>query len=169
MRPTATSGEAVAGRGLDLAAATAMRPAAAVVEIPAEAVAIAQVVPIPEPVAPAVAAGPANVPPVDVPRLEPVAFADVKPFVNTDLAPAPIQVAEEKVVAVAIVPDKIDKPREIVKVEIPKHIARPGCKNFGTFVDFVRSPQLASREAKDDSKLVFLLHVSGDFDDDAFT
>jgi hypothetical protein len=46
---------------------------------------------------------------------------------------------------------------------------RPGCENFGTFVDFVRSPQVAYKEAKEERKLVFLLHVSGNFEDDALT
>ena len=166
MRSTAESDEAVTeSPRFAPAAAPPTKP-------PALVLAVAQVVsdvePV-EPVAAPVVPEPANVPTVEAPCKVPVAFADVRPFQNADLAPVPVQVAEEKPVAVAVVLDKVEKPRDEIKLEIPKHKPKPGCKNFGTFVDFVRSPQLASREAKDDSKLVFLLHVSGDFDDDAFT
>ncbi|HVS39954.1 MAG TPA: hypothetical protein VMS17_30630 [Gemmataceae bacterium] len=43
------------------------------------------------------------------------------------------------------------------------------CQTFGTSVDFAVSPAAAEKQAAHDGKLVFLLHVSGDFEDDAFT
>ena len=40
---------------------------------------------------------------------------------------------------------------------------------FGTAVNFVASPKLAGEEAKKDHKLLFVLHVSGNFEDPGFT
>jgi hypothetical protein len=39
------------------------------------------------------------------------------------------------------------------------------CGNFGTAVHFENSPSLAARKAKKEHKLVFVLHVSGIFED----
>jgi hypothetical protein len=36
-------------------------------------------------------------------------------------------------------------------------------------VNFAASPAAAEKEAAKEGKLVFLVHVSGDFEDDAFT
>jgi hypothetical protein len=165
MRPAPESSERVRATPSPLAAAASApkpQPVVATVETPTAPVGIAQIGVEPKPVDPVaepVEPKPVALPPVEAPRQAPVVFADVKPFET--VAPAPVQVAEEKPVAVAVVPE----PRDAVKLHKP----RPGCANFGTFVDFVRSPQKAMRLAKDDGKLVFLLHVSGDFDDDAFT
>lgn len=43
------------------------------------------------------------------------------------------------------------------------------CGSFGTRVEFFHSPSLAAREAKKEHKLVFVLHVSGNFEDPRFT
>jgi hypothetical protein len=43
------------------------------------------------------------------------------------------------------------------------------CGSFGTRVEFVNSPSEAARRAKQDEKLVFVLHVSGHFEDPRFT
>jgi hypothetical protein len=43
------------------------------------------------------------------------------------------------------------------------------CGSYGTTVDFVGSPTEAARQAKKDQKLVFVLHVSGHFEDPKFT
>jgi hypothetical protein len=40
---------------------------------------------------------------------------------------------------------------------------------FGTKVDFVDSPKEAAALAKKEEKLVFVLHVSGNFEDPRFT
>lgn len=46
----------------------------------------------------------------------------------------------------------------------------PGsCGRFGTKVDFVATPVEAARQAKKEHKLVFVLHVSGLFEDPRFT
>ncbi len=44
---------------------------------------------------------------------------------------------------------------------------KPAC--YGTKVDFVDSPKEAAALAKKEEKLVFVLHVSGHFEDPRFT
>jgi hypothetical protein len=43
------------------------------------------------------------------------------------------------------------------------------CGSHGTTIDFVDTPSEAARQAKKDEKLVFVLHVSGHFEDPRFT
>lgn len=43
------------------------------------------------------------------------------------------------------------------------------CGAHGTTVEFVDTPREAARKAKDEQKLVFILHVSGNFEDPRFT
>ena len=43
------------------------------------------------------------------------------------------------------------------------------CGRFGTRVEFLSTPSEAARQAKKDEKLVFVLHVSGHFEDPRFT
>lgn len=44
---------------------------------------------------------------------------------------------------------------------------KSGC--FGTTIDFVDTPKEAAAQAKKEEKLVFILHVSGNFEDPRFT
>jgi hypothetical protein len=46
---------------------------------------------------------------------------------------------------------------------------KPGCGKFGTQVEFVATPSEAARQAAKEEKLVFVLHVSGHFEDPRFT
>ena len=41
--------------------------------------------------------------------------------------------------------------------------------DFGTAVHFLKTPSEAARQALKEQKLVFVLHVSGDFEDPDFT
>lgn len=43
------------------------------------------------------------------------------------------------------------------------------CGGYGTSVDFVSTPSEAARQARQEQKLVFVLHVSGHFEDPKFT
>jgi hypothetical protein len=43
------------------------------------------------------------------------------------------------------------------------------CGSHGTTVDFVDTPAKAAKVAKKEEKLVFVLHVSGNFEDPRFT
>jgi hypothetical protein len=46
---------------------------------------------------------------------------------------------------------------------------KPACGNHGTTIDFVDTPKEAAAQAKKAGKLVFVLHVSGHFEDPRFT
>lgn len=49
----------------------------------------------------------------------------------------------------------------------PKGYCETG--SVGTAIDFLDSPSEAAKEARKDGKLVFVLHVSGTFEDPRFT
>ncbi len=46
---------------------------------------------------------------------------------------------------------------------------KAACGNHGTAIDFVDTPREAAAQAKKEKKLVFVLHVSGNFEDPRFT
>jgi hypothetical protein len=50
-----------------------------------------------------------------------------------------------------------------------KEPSEASCGSYGTSVKFMSSPSEAARRAKTEEKLVFVLHVSGHFEDPAFT
>jgi hypothetical protein len=58
-------------------------------------------------------------------------------------------------------------PRPVTEAPAPR--ARPACETFGTSVEFVANPREAARQAADDHKLLFVLHVSGNFEESQFT
>jgi hypothetical protein len=47
--------------------------------------------------------------------------------------------------------------------------SRPACGKYGTSVTFLDSPTEAARQALKKRKLLFVLHVAGNFEDDKFT
>jgi hypothetical protein len=49
---------------------------------------------------------------------------------------------------------------------LPTH---KSCGSFGTKVEFVETPSEAARLALKEEKLVFVLHISGHFEDPRFT
>jgi hypothetical protein len=52
---------------------------------------------------------------------------------------------------------------------ILKDKAEATCGSHGTRIDFVDTPTQAAKIAKKEEKLVFVLHVSGNFEDPRFT
>jgi hypothetical protein len=58
------------------------------------------------------------------------------------------------------------KPSELASLPSP---GAPTCESFGTRVEFVRNPTDAARLAREENKLMFVLHISGNFEDDKFT
>ena len=56
-----------------------------------------------------------------------------------------------------------------------KKVAKPAkeeggtCGSHGTTIDFVDTPAQAAKQARKEGKLVFVLHVSGNFEDPRFT
>jgi hypothetical protein len=51
----------------------------------------------------------------------------------------------------------------------PPKADEPECGSFGTAVEFVATPREAAEQAKKEQKLVFVLHVSGHFEDPGLT
>ena len=56
-----------------------------------------------------------------------------------------------------------DGPKAVKKSE------ESTCGEFGTSVHFEKTPSEAARRALKEEKLVFVLHVSGNFEDSKFT
>jgi hypothetical protein len=50
-----------------------------------------------------------------------------------------------------------------------KPVQQGSCGSFGTSVEFVSTPSEAAQQAKKEQKLVFVLHVSGHFEDPKLT
>ncbi|HMF12286.1 MAG TPA: hypothetical protein VKE94_08265 [Gemmataceae bacterium] len=46
---------------------------------------------------------------------------------------------------------------------------QPACESYGTAIKFSSRPAQAARQARHDGKLLFLLHVSGNFEEAKFT
>jgi hypothetical protein len=63
-------------------------------------------------------------------------------------------------------PGPIDK---FIDKQKDKDGCKEGCGRFGTRIDFYKSPQEAAKEAVKEEKLVFVLHLSGIFEDSKFT
>ena len=61
------------------------------------------------------------------------------------------------------------KPIRPTPGTLPVIKPKPGCGGHGTQIDFVATPSEAARRAKKEEKLVFVLHVSGHFEDPRFT
>lgn len=62
---------------------------------------------------------------------------------------------------------EIERPVEKKKVGPPAEIG--GCKTFETYLAFRKSPAEALKLAKRDDKLVLMLHLAGNIEDDGFT
>ena len=51
----------------------------------------------------------------------------------------------------------------------PTKADKPACGSHGTTIEFVDTPNDAAKQARKEEKLVFVLHVSGHFEDPRFT
>jgi hypothetical protein len=66
--------------------------------------------------------------------------------------------------------ETVPQPRHSQEtVPQPNESPAPRLETFGTRVDFLPSPEAACRQAAGASKLAFILHVSGYFEDPGFT
>ena len=102
--------------------------------------------------------------------------AQDEPFPAVDVAKLPV--AQEPPPAAQ--PAPADPVPQAVAVSIPNpkndpppappaDAPVPACQNFGTAVAFRNSPVEAARQADKNQKLLFVLHVSGNFESDCFT
>jgi hypothetical protein len=126
---------------------------------------------------PATESGPSRVQPEAAPRAErqpePAALTDLDPVIPI---PAPPSAGLEQLVASAAlsVPTAVPSPWTSSAVAperpaAPPTAARRPVVPCGTSVEFISNPTLAGEHAREDRKLLFLLHVSGDFEDPGFT
>ena len=106
--------------------------------------------------------------------------APVRPAVKQEKA-VPKELTPEQLQPVArevAPPDRPDSvpeppaPQPVAPAPVPPPVvvkAPPGTETFGTSVVFVRTPLVAARQAREQQKLLFILHVSGDFEEACFT
>jgi hypothetical protein len=118
----------------------------------------------------AVDPGPAEGPAADAPPTPPADGPEAPPAAPPEAtrdadAGAPAAVAP----AVPPPPEPAAPTPAPAAAPTPAPAAACSAETFGTGVDFVSSPAEAYRRAKADGKLVFLLHVSGNFEDSCFT
>ena len=66
------------------------------------------------------------------------------------------------------VPGPAVRPVKPIKPNVPKK-DEAVCGSHGTHVEFFDTPSEAAKVAKKEQKLVFVLHVSGNFEDPRFT
>jgi hypothetical protein len=148
----------------------------------AEPVAVASLLPQVAPATPATPAAPAVAtvpePQKDETRLEldskPEPLQPNKPAAKEQLAdPAPVMPV---VVAAAPMVAPPDPPAPRAAPEVPavdKPAACAECQkkagSYGTSLEFAESPTEAAKLASKQSKLMFVVHISGNFEDDKFT
>jgi len=78
---------------------------------------------------------------------------------SAGLCLAPLMVA-----GLALAESKVPNKLAVTTVE-----EKPSCGQHGTTIDFLDSPKDAAVQARKEGKLVFVLHVSGNFEDPRFT
>jgi hypothetical protein len=67
-------------------------------------------------------------------------------------------------------PPRLPRVEPNAFVSLPQAPARnPGCQQYRTAVDFYDSPAVATKNAVKEDKLVFVLHVAGNFEEPGFT
>ncbi len=98
---------------------------------------------------------------------------EIRPVVEVTSAPREILIDPAVVTALS---DSFRKflasatPQPAVAALPPRAKLIPdGCQAYGTAVHFVKSPVEAFQEAANREKLVFILHLSGNIEDDGFT
>jgi len=67
------------------------------------------------------------------------------------------------------IPRPVPRPVPVPVKPIVPEKTEGTCGTFGTQVEFVDTPGLAAQQALKEGKLVFVLHVSGNFEDPRFT
>jgi hypothetical protein len=86
---------------------------------------------------------------------------DEQPVVPLDLPRQPAATAQ--------VPPKASEATKALEPDPVRSPERPARESFGTSIEFVSNPTDAARLARQENKLLFVLHISGNFEDDQFT
>jgi outer membrane biosynthesis protein TonB len=115
-------------------------------------------------------------PPADEPRASTSVAAAPAPAADEAERPAPTLPPPEpkQPSATAQAPSRPPPPADDQKDPFltglaPAATDGPSCRQFGTSVHFVDSPTQAAALALKEQKLLFVLHVAGNFEDDKFT
>jgi hypothetical protein len=113
----------------------------------------------------------AQVPSQATPRLiieEPIvpgtARPEAPPFALSAKAPLPGPIPSPKFQDLAMI---LQPPAP--EIQVDNNPQDTTCDTYGTSVNFMRSPTAAARKAGKEDKLLFTLHVSGNFEDPQFT
>lgn len=120
--------------------------------------AVAMLAPVEAPIEIQIPTAPVEeIPPMPEPSPEPVVVP---------VLPPPQEPAQTVVYATAA-PERKPEPA----LEIPAAPAKPAVcpANIGTQITFVKDPPEAFQRAREEKKLVFLIHLSGNFEDKEFT
>jgi hypothetical protein len=91
-----------------------------------------------------------------------------KPETSPPLTPAPLVETKPEKAKVEAKPAEPEMPKVLVEKKAPE-VCKPPTSLLGTSVEFVDNPATAARTAAREEKLLFVLHVSGNFEDPAFT
>jgi hypothetical protein len=102
-----------------------------------------------------------------------VSAKETLPTPTERISPEPQKPAEPQNIVKAPAPaesvdDETPEAPPLAEPTQPAKMAQKG-DLCGTAVEFVASPKLAAQQAIREQKLVFVLHVSGDFEDPDFT
>jgi hypothetical protein len=94
---------------------------------------------------------------------QPVTLLPDQPVCSTKLA----TVTKEPPTCTTNLPTTAGNEPSVCSTDVPA--ANRNDPTYGTAIHFVSSPTLAARDALKEDKLVFVLHVSGNFEDPQFT
>ena len=108
--------------------------------------------------------------------VEPLAAAPLQPAPRDPLprvdAPKPAEPGPKLVVQepkILPAPKEIDAVEELDALPGVKPVAFVECARIGTEVKFMKEPTDAFQRARDEKKMVFMMHLSGNLEDQAFT
>jgi hypothetical protein len=93
-------------------------------------------------------------------RIPTIVDAPSMPAVTDEVPPS----SPEPPLAAVNVVEPVPPP----EITLPRDIAAPVC-DLGTPITFVKNPVQAFKAAKQENKLVFIVHLSGNFEDKEFT
>jgi hypothetical protein len=105
---------------------------------------------------------------LDAPSAEPASHAQVLPSPPVSIR-LPEPTASHATAVLPIPAGESDLDRGTSWAATDRIANQPVRESYGTAVDFLSRPAEAARQALHEQKLLFLLHVSGNFEDAKFT
>lgn len=109
-------------------------------------------------------------------RSAPPSVAAAPPPVQVDAMPllvsAPRPTGDDmRLSAKTVTPAPLPRPERVRLIDLPAPLspAKPAYETYGTSVHFLSNPAEAAAQARREKKLLFVLHVSGNFEESCFT